>query len=168
MEAFMSLSRFVLFASLAIALGGCTIRTRGGGGAYAPPPPPPAYPAAQPGYAAPQPAPGAQPQAGGQFLGAREVSFRADHDVIHVGAADGRFRRIRLHVSGAPLEMHNVRVVFGDGSMYSPPTRLHFAQGSWSRDIDLPGDARVIRRVEFWYDTRGVRHGRAQVQLFGV
>jgi hypothetical protein len=26
----------------------------------------------------------------------------------------------------------------------------------------------VIRRVEFWYDTRGVRHGRAQVQLFGV
>ncbi len=64
--------------------------------------------------------------------------------------------------------MYNVKVTFGDGSSFSPQTRLVFAQGAWSRVIDLPGNARRIRKVEFWYRSRGARTGRARVQLFGI
>ena len=65
------------------------------------------------------------------------------------------------------LELYDVRVVFGDGSTYSPATRLVFAPGSTSRVIDLPGGARVIRRVEFRYGNLP-GGGRAQVEVWGI
>lgn len=61
--------------------------------------------------------------------------------------------------------MFNMRVVFGDGESFSPPTRMIFGRESSSRVIDLPGDARIIRRVEFSYgNLRG--GGRAVVELW--
>ena len=57
-------------------------------------------------------------------------------------------------------------VVFGDGTSFSPDTRLTFGQGSWSRDIDLPGGNRVIKRVEFRYGNLP-GGGRAQLELWG-
>lgn len=154
----MSRIHLAIALCLASCLGGCTVQSRTG--VHAP------HAHAQAAHASHTD--GGPRQGGPELLGARAVGLHADHDVIEVGGSEGRFRRIRLHVSGAPLDMHNVRVVFGDGSSFSPPTRLRFDQGSASRDIDLPGAARVIRRVEFWYNTRGVRHGRAHVQLFGM
>ncbi len=117
-------------------------------------PPPPIV---QPGRRARQP----------QLLGSRQVTFRAEKDTI-VAAHQGTFRRLQLRVSGSPLEMYNVRVTFGDGSRFSPNTRLVFTQGAWSRVLDLPGRARRIRKIEFWYRSRGVRSGRANIQVFGV
>jgi hypothetical protein len=100
-------------------------------------------------------------------LGERWVNGRADRDVIHVGRRDGRFRRLQLVVEHSALELYDVRVVFGDGSTYSPATRLVFAPGSTSRVIDLPGGARVIRRVEFRYGNLP-GGGRAQVEVWGI
>ncbi len=100
-------------------------------------------------------------------LGSRGVSFRAERDVIPA-AGEGRFRAVRIAVSGGDLEMFDVRIVFGDGSVYSPATRLVFQEGSWSRVIDLPGEARIIRRIEFSYKSiRATRDGRALVTVFG-
>ena len=101
------------------------------------------------------------------FLGARQVSFRAEKDVIGVRNA-GRFRSIKLHVSGSPMALYKLKVTFANGSHFSPNTRLHFDQGSWTRTIDLPGDKRRITKVEFWYRSKRVKNGRARVQLFGV
>jgi hypothetical protein len=100
-------------------------------------------------------------------LGERWVNGRADRDIIHVGRREGRFHKIQLVVEHSALEMFDVRVVFGDGSTYSPPTRLVFEPSSTSRVIDLPGGARVIRRVEFRYGNLP-GGGRAQVELWGV
>ncbi len=99
-------------------------------------------------------------------LGTRRVSFAAERDVIEVGAVDGRFTAVRIDVADGDLEMYNVRIVFGDGDAWSPPTRLDFRQGTRSRVIDLPGGARVIRRIEFAYRSR-VRRGRATVEVYG-
>jgi hypothetical protein len=112
------------------------------------------------------------PEPGGRFdgwdrLGHRQVSFRAERDVIS-GLGEGRFRHVMLVVDDADLEMFNVRIVFGNGEAYSPDTRLYFREGSRSRVIDLPGDARVIRRIEFAYKSvRGGGDGRAEVQVYG-
>ena len=101
-----------------------------------------------------------------QLLGSRRVSFAAEKDVIEVGIREGLFDAIRVDVQDGDLEMYNIRVVFGNGTGWSPDTRVAFREGSRSRVIDLPGEARVIRRVEFWYRSR-LRRGQATVQVFG-
>jgi hypothetical protein len=89
-----------------------------------------------------------------------------DTDVIPVTAREGVFREIQFEVRGSALEMYDVNVVFGNGETYSPPTRLVFGRGGSSRNIDLPGGDRVIRRIEFRYGNLP-RGGRARVKVFG-
>ena len=105
-----------------------------------------------------------------ELLGSRRVSFAVDRDVIDVGAREGggggTFDAIRIEVDGGSLEMYNIRLTFGNGDTWSPNTRVLFRQGSWSRLIDLPGPARVIRKIEFWYRSR-LRRGQATVRVFG-
>lgn len=101
-----------------------------------------------------------------ELLGARRVSFAAERDVIVVGAREGLFNAVRIDVAGGNLELYDVKITFGDGETFSPETRLHFREGSRSRTIDLPGAARVIRRIEFAYRST-LRRGRATVQAFG-
>lgn len=164
-------SLVALVAVLATA-SGCAVHVRGPRRHAAPPPPPAAAaatpaPAASPAtvqarHASPPPAKKVT------HLGTRKVSFAADKDTVMVTARDGLFKALQLRVSGSPMEMYNVRVVFGDGTAYSPNTRMNFAQGSWTRQIDLPGGKRIIRKVEFWYRSKGPRSGRATVQVFGL
>jgi hypothetical protein len=105
------------------------------------------------------------PSAEWELLGARRVSFALDHDAIVVGAREGTFTAIKIEVAGGNLEMYNIRLTFGNGDTWSPNTRVQFHEGSWSRTIDLPGPARVIRRVDFWYRSR-LRRGAANVRIF--
>jgi hypothetical protein len=96
--------------------------------------------------------PAALPPVGPEWehVGARPVDFRVDHDAVLAGLR-GRFRAVRLDVEGGALEMFNVKITFANGENFSPATRLVFSRGTMSRVIDLPGDARVIRRVDFFY-----------------
>ncbi len=99
-------------------------------------------------------------------LGERWIQGGVDRDVIEVGRADGRFTTIKLKAEHSALELFDAVVVFGDGTSFSPDTRLTVGQGSWSRDIDLPGGNRVIKRVEFRYGNLP-GGGRAQLELRG-
>ncbi len=101
-----------------------------------------------------------------ELLGTRRVNFRADRDVVPVTGVEGRFTALKLEVEGGNLELYNVRVVFGDGQSFSPETRFVFREGSWSRTIDLPGGARVIRRIEFLYRSE-LKRGRAWLRVYG-
>ena len=102
-----------------------------------------------------------------ESLGSREVSFASEHDVITVTAREGRFKAIKIEVDEGTLELFNLRVIFGDGQRFSPETRLVFTESSRSRAIDLPGESRIIQRVEFSYKSR-VKRGRAVVHLYGL
>ena len=106
------------------------------------------------------------PRAEWDLLGSRRVSFTLDRDAIVVGAREGAFTAIKIEVAGGNLEMYNIRLTFGTGDTWSPNTRVQFQQGSSSRTIDLPGPARVIRRIDFWYRSR-LRRGTATVRVFG-
>ena len=99
-------------------------------------------------------------------LGSRKVNFVGDKDTIAVTAAEGLFNAIKLDVDDGDLEMYNVVVTFGDGEKFSPETRFVFEQGTRSRTIDLPGAARIIRKVEFLYRSK-LKKGRATLNLFG-
>jgi hypothetical protein len=105
--------------------------------------------------------------AGWELLGTRTVEFRGDIDTIPVGRNDGAFRRIMFEVDGGALVMRNVRVVFGNGQDYSPPTEFVFSDNERSRFIDLPGQARFIRSVTFNYRSLRTGQGRATITLYG-
>ena len=104
---------------------------------------------------------------GWERLGTRTVDFGRDVDTIVVGRAEGRFTAIMFEVDGGTLEMRNVRVVFGNGDSYSPPTQFVFADREASRAIDLPGPGRIIRSVTFNYRSMRTGQGRATITLFG-
>ncbi len=100
-------------------------------------------------------------------LGDRWVESGNDHDTIWVGKATGRYYRIQVAVDSAPLEMFDMVVTFGNGQQWRPGTRLVFDAGTATRQIDLPGGARAIRRVDFRYGDL-VAGARAHVVLYGL
>ena len=151
-----------------------------------PPAPPPPVPATPPPAPTPMPMPPPPPppppvveerrddRSDRQFdrssdwdkLGERWVEGKLDKDTIKVGKKKQRFRALAVVVEHSALEMFDIVVTFGDNTTFSPPTRLIFGQDSASRVIDLPGDARAIKKVEFRYGNLP-GGGRAQVELWG-
>ena len=99
-------------------------------------------------------------------LGTRRVDFRTDHDIVRT-ASEGRFRRVRFVVEGGDVEMFDVRITFGDGATFSPPTRFSFKGKARSRVIALPGAARVIRWINFYYGSAlGGAQGKATIHVY--
>ncbi|MCC7509899.1 MAG: hypothetical protein IT464_11025 [Planctomycetes bacterium] len=101
------------------------------------------------------------------FLGERKVDYGADKDTIDVGASEGRFVAIVISVTDGDLEMWNVVIEFANGEKESPDTRLNFDEKERSRQIDLPGNKRVIKKVTFMYKSKITREGKAHVKLWG-
>lgn len=105
---------------------------------------------------------------GWEKLGDKEVAFRADRDVIPVTAKEGRFDAIRLAVTGNGIEVLDLKVHFGNGEVQDFQVRETIQEGGRTRVLDLPGNTRVIERVELVYKTEGKRReGRATVHVWG-
>ena len=84
-----------------------------------------------------------------ELLGETDVNFQLDRGSIDVDRGEDRFHEIKIFVKGGLVRISDVWVVFGDGSTFHPRTRTRFKTGS--RVIDLPGGARVIRRIDVAY-----------------
>ena len=99
-------------------------------------------------------------------LGSTVADFRTDRDRIEVGESRGPFKEIMIAVDEGALEMEDIVVTFGDGSTFSPKTKLRFQEGSQTRNIDLPGNKREIRHVEFTFRSLKEKRGEATVKLY--
>jgi hypothetical protein len=63
--------------------------------------------------------------------------------------------------------MHMV-VTYDNGQPDKIDVRQNIPQGGESRVIDLKGiGKRNIRRMDFWYETKGFMKGKADVTVFG-
>lgn len=102
-----------------------------------------------------------------KYLGNAHVNGRVDHDDIHVGKSDGRFRAIQLRVSGGPIEFQRVVVHYGNGSQEEVAIRESIPAGGKTRAIDLPGERRAIQSVEIWYAKERI-HSSPKVSLYGI
>ncbi len=100
-------------------------------------------------------------------LGQRTVDYRLDRDEIPVTIREGRFTALKLVVRKAPINLHRVVVHFGNGERMEFHIRKHIRAGGQTRVLDLPGGKRVIRKVVFWYDTKGLPRQKAVVELWG-
>jgi hypothetical protein len=113
-----------------------------------------------------------QPNAGaaGQWklIGQTHADHAADHDTIVVKGPFDNFRAIKFKVTDAPLNMQRMVVVYDNGQPDKIDVRQNIPKGGESRVIDLKGiGKRSVRRIDFWYDTKGFLSGKADVTVFG-
>jgi len=101
------------------------------------------------------------------FLEDKRVGFGVDHDVIHFGNWKDDVRQIKLKITDGPLKMYDMKIHFDNGDVQDVALRLRFAQGSESRVIDLNGGLRHLKKIEFWYETKGFARGRSRVAVWG-
>ena len=100
------------------------------------------------------------------LIGEKKVSFLVDRDVIHVTGNDN-YRQIKLKIKDGPVHILDMDVHFENGDKFDVAIKQKFANGGESRVIDLPGGSRNIKKIEFWYETRGFAKGRGRVQVWG-
>jgi hypothetical protein len=104
-----------------------------------------------------------------RLIGTVEANFTADHDTLAVRGPFDDFRRIKFKVTNADLNLQRMVVVYEDGEPDRIDVRQNIPQGGESRQIDLRGSGkRRIRRIDFWYDTKGILKGKAHVTVFGM
>lgn len=102
-----------------------------------------------------------------RFLGDKNVNFSVDRDVLHFSNWGDDVRQLKLKITDGPLKMYSMTVHFDNGSTQSVELRNHFAQGSWSRVIDLDGGLRHLTKIEFVYETQGFLKGKSRVAVWG-
>lgn len=101
-----------------------------------------------------------------QFIGDKKVNFLIDRDVIHVTGNDN-YRQVKLKVTNGPVHILDMDIYFENGDKFDVAIRSRIPQGGESRVIDLPGGSRSIKKIEFWYETKGFKKGRARVAVWG-
>jgi hypothetical protein len=106
-------------------------------------------------------------QARWEQLGCQKVGFHVDKDVIKVGRAEGKFKSIRLQVSGNKVHMMDLKVVYANGQPDDIPVRSEIRAGGQTKPLDLKGDRRAIRQIEMVYRSQPNFKGEATVCVEG-
>jgi hypothetical protein len=103
---------------------------------------------------------------GWTLLGEQTVnSNREDSDRIRVSRWERRFRRLTVVVLDSSLEMIDLAIKFDRGEPFHPEVGALFRENTRTGVIDLPGDERAIRWIEFKYRNLP-GGGRARIQVW--
>jgi hypothetical protein len=114
-----------------------------------------------------QPKPGAPGE--WRLIGQTHAKHTVDHDVIIVKGPFDNFRRIKFKVTDSPLHIYRMVVTYDNGAPDKIEVKQNIPKGGESRAIDLRGvGKRSIRKIEFWYETKGILNGQADVTVFGM
>jgi hypothetical protein len=104
---------------------------------------------------------------GWEALASTSFSRRDDEVSFDVGRREGRFGRIRLALSGNPIQIRDVRIRFGNGETQVIRVNEDLEDGQQTRSLDLEGDRRFIERVVISLSPRR-RSDRAELTLLGT
>lgn len=107
------------------------------------------------------------PLQGWEKLGQRKVNYGLDKDEILVTAREGRFTAVKIMVKKSPINLHKAVIHFRNGSKQEINVRANIPAGGETRAVDIRGGKRIIQKVVFWYDTKGIQDKRAVVELWG-
>jgi hypothetical protein len=103
---------------------------------------------------------------GWQLIGDKWANYSLDRDELKVTGND-IYTKLKIRVTDAPLNMHDMDVVFENGERQNFVLQRNFSQGEWSRVLDLAGNRRRIDKIIFKYDTKNVGKGKARVAVWG-
>ena len=104
---------------------------------------------------------------GWEKLGEANADLTRDRDIITLTHYN-RVTGIKFFVTDADLEIMDMKVFFGNGTSQDISVRSNIKAGGESRVIDLTGEARDIKRIEFVYKTEPNRtKNKAHVEVWG-
>jgi len=109
----------------------------------------------------------AKPAQQWEQLGMRVVNMTADHDEIVVSVAEGIFSSVKLKIMKAPIHLLNINIIFANGDNKNVAIDKLLPAGSETAVIDLPGNKRIIKKVNLNYKSVPTQKGRAVVSLWG-
>ncbi|MBN2535686.1 MAG: hypothetical protein JXB88_22600 [Spirochaetales bacterium] len=101
-------------------------------------------------------------------LGEKKIGFDSDKDTLDVTASEGFFKKIIFRIKDNDVEMNKCIITYGNGDKDTIPLKWIFKENDRSRLIDLEGNARVIKKIEFYYKTIGDAKKKASIAVFGV
>jgi hypothetical protein len=101
-------------------------------------------------------------------LGCQSVGFLTDRDIVKVGRREGRFKAIKLSVSGNSVYISDLKVVYSKGGADDLRVRSEIKAGDETRPLDLKGRERSIDHVELVYRSKPSFKGRAKVCVSGL
>ncbi len=127
--------------------------------AYVPTTPPPRDP--------PPPPPAAWDPTGWTLLGSQTVEGKKDKDVFAIGRKGGVIDRIMVVVKDSDLEITEFVVFLDNGQKFEPKVKHVFRENSRTRAIDLPGNDRIIQKINVWYSNLP-GGGKARVEIYGI
>ena len=107
-----------------------------------------------------------EPGADEVLLGRADVSFYADQGTVAVGNVSAP-AHLRVHVSGRPMTIRALRVVYSDGAEHAVKVELPFDEATFSPVIALPDPPRPLQRVDVYYRSDAPPETRATVHVFG-
>ena len=82
------------------------------------------------------------------------------------GMAPETVNKVRIDVTGADLDMSDIRLAFDNGTVFAMKERVKFREGSRTFLFALPDAARQIRRIGFTYKNH-TPHAEPLVQVYG-
>ena len=97
-------------------------------------------------------------------LASRKVELLSEQDEVRL-SHKGRLQKLVFEVRKAPVNFKDVKVHLVTGAVLDIPMRSFVQAGSRSRVIDLPGEARTVRKIVFRYES--LRSKRAEVVVWG-
>ena len=104
---------------------------------------------------------------GWAVLGSAKVNGKVDHDEIWVTGYEGNFKAVKLAVENEGIQFNKVVLHFGNGGKEELNIRKFIPAGGETRVLDLKGDDRVIKKVDFFYESNAATSTKAKVVLYG-
>jgi hypothetical protein len=106
------------------------------------------------------------------LLGERTVNFRAERDAIEISQGedwwrDRGFRRLHLVAERSDIHLMELRLVYVNGFSEDVRVDREIREGQ-DQPIELRGERKYLRRIEFIYRSRPSFEGRAVMKVYGV
>ncbi|WP_395326965.1 hypothetical protein WBP06_09605 [Novosphingobium sp. BL-8H] len=109
----------------------------------------------------------AAPANGWAYVGTTHAKHFNDHDTLVVNGPNNVFRELKIGVKGASLHVQRLVVTYGNGLMDDVPVNYKIPKDGESKPIPMKYGKREVKKIDFWYDTKGWLHGTAAVSVYG-
>lgn len=101
-------------------------------------------------------------------IGETVVNGKSDRDTMNVPSGKGAYTAIRIKVENGAIKLSDFKITFLNGTTYEPTTQLFFGGDTWSREFDLPGEVRIIKKIDFKFSDLNAKDGKApRVEIWG-
>jgi hypothetical protein len=104
---------------------------------------------------------------GWELLGEMKVDFARDNDKLEINSTT-KYTAIRFRVEKREVKIKDLKVVFANLDKLEPAIDEVIPADQYSKVIDLGGEGKEVRSIEFKYRTTGsLLKGRANILVFG-